>query len=202
MAALSPRAVNLNEKFYGGFHSLIWVGTIIVATLMMTKELTKRTNVVLVLTGVMMICGLKDSGDGWWQKRDVARDQIVNYSRQTEAGEAISTIYKEGESLLVSPDEMLIHWQSRAEMWQGLPFYYAWMSNVPEIQSKVAVEMGRQPPTYFYYEESGTGLDKYLEQYRRLNKWGQESDLYILRKKAKELSSEERERLGYWGYTI
>lgn len=205
------RFVPPGEQGYSGFHIIPWFIALIITTLVSVKLVWKsgvgklgRLGLLGVL-GLLAVIVIRESGQTLFQKKDIARDFYVNYSRQAEFGAAVKIMKGSGDTLFVVPDEWLIYWQADIDHSSKMVNYYAWMSEVPEIKKPLHEIFAKNPPTYFYCDRCQFGyfgLEEFFPNFQRFKKDGKETNLLVLKEKVQDLSPEQKDKLKYYGFEV
>ncbi|RJQ27337.1 hypothetical protein C4577_01565 [Candidatus Parcubacteria bacterium] len=207
----NSRYITPGKVFYEGFHLLPWVSALLMVVIFSTVEVIKDTDkkflrivpatLIAVTIFFSFYFSLYDS-IGLLQKRDMANDQYINYSRQFDFGEAIRIMKNEKDRLFVIPDEWLLYWQADIKHASYMVNYYAWMPSVPKIKTDVDNMFVNNPPEFFYCEPCDEkDLIKY-GNYQIVKKEKKNTKLYILKDKAKQLSIGQVRQLDFYHFSL
>lgn len=209
------RFVLPGEQEYSGFHIIPWFVSLIVLTFVSVVFVLEIQSgvyrklrsiwglgVVGILLGVIIF---KESGQAFFQEREMGRDFYINYSRQADFGEAVKIMKNSGDKLFIAPDEWLIYWQAGIPHASKMVNYYAWMSDVKEIKDPLHEIFIKNPPTFFYCDRCELGyfgLEQFFPNYQRVVKDGKTTSLMVLKERLKSLNQAQIEKLNYYGFGI
>lgn len=202
------RYINPSEQFYRGFHLLPWFALLLFFAsfhaVSLYKQASKKTKTMLILLMTMgLVQSLNIAQQSLFKLNDSQQELYINYSKQFDSGIIVKSIKLEGETMLISPDEWLIYWQADITHPKKLVNFYEWMIRSPELKFIVDDSFANNPPTYVYCDcPESSYLYKYLNRYQKIKKHGGEISLYILDNKLKSLSSEQRQRLKFYGVEL
>ena len=140
LGLINIRYVMPGQQTYSGFHLLPWFASLILMAAITTFIVWKSYQVRRwQLSGTILLIGalsvtVKEAQGSLFATYDINKDFYINYSRQTDFGQAVKIMKTPGEKLMVVPDEWLIYWQADIDHASVMVNYYAWMSKVPQIR--------------------------------------------------------------------
>lgn len=192
------------EHYSAGF--LPWYGLFLFLTTSISLKnfLLSRITAFRLAVILLGLAGFFFSSRGsllFLQKQNPMQDFTLNYSTFEDRGRAVNIMANRNDRLFVSPDDWLIYWQANINHLPKLYGYYAWMSGIPEIHERILSAFKKDPPEFFYCDNcKGLDLEKYLTEYLPLKQNRGETNLYVLQKKFKTLTNEQKSKLKYYGY--
>lgn len=199
------------QQSYSGFHIIPWFAVFILAVAFSSRLAWKnfplkafKVLVVVLFLGAFWIT-FRESKDGLFLKKDMAKDAYIFYSVQAAIGEGIKIMKGPNEKLMVIPDEWLIYWQADIDHAYETLDYYAWWANVPEIRDPLEKMFDQSPPEFFYCDKCQRGylgLEKFFPKYQYIKKDGSQTKLMVLKDKLNSLSQKQKDKLGYYNFDV
>lgn len=203
------RFVDPGLQEYTGFHFTPYFGLLVASVGISSKfaldKASRKIKIVLLLLGLIMMIFL---GRYFFEKTyftvDKEHQYYIHYSEQYDFGEAVKIMKADNDKLFVAPDEWLVYWQGDVGHASFMVNYYAWMTTVPYIKDSVESTFRENPPQFFYCDCQGSyfGLEHYFDKYIVLKRYGQPSKLRILKEKYYNLSSEQKNKLRFYGFEL
>lgn len=143
------RSPNPEEVFYGGFHLLPWLGMLLIAALLLIKQIKNKWIVLgLSIWGLGLL--LNKNMPYFWQTDTMAEYQI-NYSRFDDLNWAVKQIVEPSDKMAVLSSESLIYWQTGVVPATRQVVYYAWEHDVPRLKEEYKESFyGVNPPEFIY----------------------------------------------------
>lgn len=197
------RFVPPGNQHYRGFHLLPWYSILIFITSIISIKYLRQYYyrilcTILIITAVAL--SLEYSGPVLFDKKDMQKDYLINYSTHTDRGEIIRILSNPKDTLFVSPDAWIVYWQSNTNHLPKLFGYYPWMSGIPKLHSATLYTFTKIPPTFIYCDNCiGLDLEIFLSNYIEIKKSGERTRLYVLNKKVQTLTKFQIDRLEYYG---
>jgi len=210
LGSANIRYIRSGQEYYTGFHLLPWFAVLITLTGWMNLEFFKNAKktylkiLFALLLFLPLAYSLFSASKLLFPKRDTNLDLYINYSRQSDAGDAIKIMKAPGDTLFVAPDEWLVFWEAQINHSGKMLNYYAWNAQVPELRDSVSADFKNNPPTFVYCDCNGDylGLSEPLKNYRQLNKDKNPSHVYILSSKMASLGKDQLNKLSFYGYSL
>lgn len=204
------RFIPPGQQEYSGFHILPWFISLILLTVISTSVYKDAKNIFLKMPLFILIIALflviaKQSSQSLFKKHDQNLDFYVNYSRQTDAGEAVKIMKSTEDTLFVVPDEWLIYWQADIAHASKMVNYYAWMADVPQIKNPLQEMFKKNPPAFFYCDRCQFGyfgLEEFFSKYQKIKQDGKDTSLMVLKEKSGHLTKEQIQKLSFYRFTL
>lgn len=211
LTLINLRYITPGRAFYQGFHLLPWVAVLIIVVIFSTQEVIKNISRGLFRTTAVFLVAVAILGSFYlsindtnnlFQKRDLAKDQYINYSRQFDFGQAIRILKGKDDRLFIIPDEWLLYWQADIKHASYMVNYYAWMPSVPGIKTDVENMFKTNPPEFLYCESCDEKSLMQYSNYQVVKKEKNNTKLYILKSKAREVSEDQIKRLEFLNFSL
>lgn len=210
LGLINLRYVEAGQQSYSGFHLLPWFASLVtmavITVFIVWQNFQSRwwRLLTVILLMVTLIVTIQEAQGSLFVKRDKDKDFYINYSRQTDFGQAVKIMKSPEEKLMVVPDEWLIYWQADIGHASKMVNYYAWMSKVSEIRDPLYQIFTQNPPTYLYCDCKWGyfGLEEYFPKYTKLIKDGQETNLMVLKDKLPTLTQDQKDRLSFFNFEV
>lgn len=203
------RFVSPGNEDYSGFHLLPWYSSLIfITSIIVVKAFKENSHFFIKITNIalvtlVVILTFKYTLPVIFEKQDIQKDYLINYSTHTDRGELIRLIAQPSDTLFVSRDSWLVYWQSNINHLPKLFGYYTWMAGIPKLHSEILDTFIKHPPVFLYCENcKESEFRQFLSQYSQLRKSGNNIDLYVLQKRLKILTQFQLDQLKFYGVSF
>ncbi len=203
IALVNNRNTVPGEMFYNGFHLLPWYAAFIVFNLLIIKLLVSKklkfkfTPIFILLIGSTYL--MLSMHMPYFEPVDPLKEHNTNFLPYYLIELGIKTIVKEGDRLMVLPDETLVYWNSGVKPATRQIIYHSWEYQVPLLRDDMNRVLTTNPPEFIYANFDRIANSNYRQiidpilktQYWQVNVNGVAQNLHIKRTKIKSISESE-----------
>lgn len=191
------------EMFYSGFHLLPWYAAFIFFNLLNLKLIFTKNIKLKFLPAVVLLTGsfylMISPHMPYFEPMDKLKEHNTNFLSYYLIERGLKTLVKEGDRLMVLPDETIIYWNSGVKPATNQLIYHNWEYEVPLLRTEMNKVLATDPPEFIYANFDRIGTAGYLPliipllktQYWQVNVNGAAQNLHIKRTKIKTISEEE-----------
>lgn len=200
------RYIDPSNTLYGAFHMLPWFSMFVLLTVAELPRLWSA-QVFARLTVIILIIALTWAGIGvarqtLWDSRDPKTDYYVNYSPQEDILKAVEILSRESEQTVwVEPVLYWPYWQTGAQPYSRMIFYYGWMDQTPPLKQELNDLFARELPT-LVWAKTQDGIGPHLSEFIQLSRDDKPIDLYLRKDKLLEISNSAIQELEYYRFEI
>jgi hypothetical protein len=160
------RVPEAGVAIYKGFHLLPWwIAGITVTIYLMGQLFRLNRRAALALSAIIVLL----SGYLTFTISSPVRAQInpqeqnyISYTPPVEAAEAINELKRPGDTLIVVPNQTIIHWLTQLEPTSNQVTYYEWQYYPPEQRAAFEAMLTEQLPTFIQFTDDDSAFAKRL----------------------------------------
>jgi hypothetical protein len=191
------------EMFYNGFHLLPWYAAFVIFNLLITKLVfLKKLKLKFISTAILLVGGIYlmlSPHMPYFEPVDPLKEHNTNFLPYYLIELGIKTVVKEGDRLMVLPDETLVYWNSGVKPATRQIIYHSWEYQVPLLRDDMNRVLTTNPPEFIYANFDRIANSDYRQiidpilrtQYWQVNVNGVAQNLHIKRTKIKSISESE-----------
>lgn len=191
--------------FYHAFHSLSYLGLLVVISFTLFKKIINRVEgrvKTFLLLPTLLLLGifLFDKNLFYREKISPKEQGYIQFSRIFDYSVGVKTLAAPGDTLAVVPYEELLYWYADIEPATRFLFYYSWVYDVPKFKKEIDQSLAKNPPTFIYWVTER--LYKFVneEDYLNLPRDATHSALFIHKKKIPKISEQQWKTLEYYRF--
>lgn len=190
--------------FYGAFHLIPWFAAFLLFNIYSFIFLLKKINSKIIITFFFalflpFIKILSSPQMPYFIKIFKDREHNANFYRYHLLIQALKAISKKGDKLAVIPDEVILYWQSGADLASRQVVYYEWQYSVPELKKSFDEMLTFNQPEFIYADFKRIGPASYLKileetlarDYFEVTRGGINQNLYIKKEKIKKINENQ-----------
>lgn len=191
------------EMFYSGFHLLPWYAAFIFFNLLNIKLIFKKNikfkflPVLILVTGSLYL--MISSHMPYFESVNKLNEHNTNFLPYYLIEQGLKTLVKEGDRLMVLPDETIVYWNSGVKPATNQLIYHNWEYEIPLLRMEMNKVLATDSPEFIYANFDRIGTAGYLSliipllktQYWQVNVNGAAQNLHIKRTKIKTISEEQ-----------
>lgn len=191
------------EMFYSGFHLLPWYAVFILFNLLNLQLIfnnkLKFKYLSLVILSVGSIYLMISPHMPYFEKIDKLKEHNTNFLSYYLIEKGIKILAKEGDRIMVLPDETLVYWNSGVRPATKQIIYHSWEYGVPLLKTEMDKVLANNPPEFIYANFDRIGRADYRPvivpilktKYWQVTVNGVAQNIHIRRTKIKSISEDQ-----------
>jgi hypothetical protein len=192
--------------FYHAFHSLPYLGLLIILAFVLLKKVAslerslRWKSFLLLPLFLLLAIFLFDQNYFYQEKISSQETAYIQFSKIFDSSVGVRTLAAPGDTLAVFPYEELLYWYADVQPATRFLFYLSWVYDVPKFKKEIDQSFSQEPPTFIYWPTERLHRLVKEEDYLNLPRDATGSALFIHKNKVPQITEEQWQTLEYYRF--